>query len=63
MSCVRPGVFEVLAKLFLIVNALSAVDFPAFERPAKAISIPVSSGMERILGGARKKNAFYDNSV
>ena len=42
----RPGVLLVLAKFDWRVNVLIALDFPAFERPAKAISKPSSGGVD-----------------
>lgn len=44
MSWVRPGVRDVLASFPLSVKALIALDFPEFDRPAKATSEPVSGG-------------------
>ena len=44
ISCVRPGVFEVRANAFRPVSALISEDFPALERPAKAISSPFIGG-------------------
>lgn len=44
MSCVLPGVREVLASLLLPVRALIALDLPALLRPAKATSQPKSAG-------------------
>ena len=41
---VRPGVLLVRANPFRPVIALIALDFPAFERPAKATSTPTSGG-------------------
>src|SRR6476661_10137537 len=38
MCCVRPGVFEANASFFWLHSTLIAVDLPALERPAKAIS-------------------------
>jgi hypothetical protein len=43
-SCVRPGVFEANASRVWRVNTLMVVDFPALERPAKAISGSSSVG-------------------
>jgi len=36
-SCVRPGVFEVRARLVVPVSALISDDLPTLERPANAI--------------------------
>ncbi len=44
MSWVRPGVRDVLASFPLSVKVLIALDFPEFDRPAKATSEPVSGG-------------------
>src|SRR5262245_53789156 len=44
MSCVRPGVLLVRARSRRPVMALSALDLPAFERPANATSTPSSGG-------------------
>lgn len=44
MSCVLPGVRDVLANLLLPVSALMALDLPALLRPAKATSQPKSPG-------------------
>lgn len=44
MSCVRPGVRDVLASFRLPVSALMALDLPALLRPAKATSHPKSAG-------------------
>ena len=38
MCCVRPGVLLANASRFWLHSMLMAVDLPAFERPAKAIS-------------------------
>jgi hypothetical protein len=38
MSCVFPGVPDVLARPFLEVSILMSEDFPTFERPMKANS-------------------------
>ena len=40
----RPGVLLKKARRVLCVIALIALDLPAFERPAKATSAPVSGG-------------------
>ena len=48
-SCVRPGVFDVLARLLRLVSALSNDDFPTFDRPAKATSLTVGSGRNSSL--------------
>src|SRR5260363_173654 len=38
ICCVRPGVLLVKASRFCWQSVLIALDFPAFERPAKALS-------------------------
>ena len=45
ISWVLPGVLLVLANFRLFIMRLIALDFPTFERPAKATSVPLSSGM------------------
>lgn len=57
ISCVRPGVLLVRASLLLSVSVLIALDFPAFERPAKATSEPDSAGHSLMLGALVKKRA------
>src|SRR6185437_13137641 len=47
-SCVRPGVFEVRARLPLPVKALISDDLPTLERPAKAISVRSMGGKSAI---------------
>src|SRR5215213_3787903 len=42
--CVRPGVCEVRASVFRPVSALTRLDFPTLERPAKAISTLLMGG-------------------
>src|SRR4051812_40938127 len=42
--CVRPGVCEVRASVLRPVSALTRLDLPTFERPAKAISRPPIGG-------------------
>src|SRR3954469_19701371 len=59
MSCVRPGVFDVRARALCPVNALSALDLPAFERPAKATSAPWSKGNWVISWAASTKCALF----
>src|SRR5271154_3053765 len=43
--CVRPGVLEVRASVLRPVKALTRLDLPTFDRPAKAISGSPASGM------------------
>src|SRR5471030_2697324 len=47
MCWVRPGVLEANARPFWLHKMLMAVDLPALERPAKAISGTVVSGRSR----------------
>ncbi len=58
MSWVRPGVLLIRAKPFWLVKVFSALDLPAFERPAKATSIPESLGKRRISGALKVKVAL-----
>jgi hypothetical protein len=44
MSCVLPGVCEVLAKPFLPVSILISDDLPTFDRPIKAYSGFIGGG-------------------
>jgi len=44
MSWVLPGVLLTLASFFCPVMMLIALDFPAFERPQNATSVPTSGG-------------------
>src|SRR4249920_3286688 len=45
-SCVRPGVREMRARFLRPLSALTRLDLPTFERPAKAISTPFMGGSE-----------------
>src|SRR5674476_1646089 len=45
-SCVRPGVRDVRASALRLVSALTRLDLPTLERPAKAISTPRIGGSE-----------------
>ena len=54
-SCVRPGVFEVRARLLRLVSRLSSEDLPTLERPAKAISGTPGSG-RNLSSGADFRN-------
>ena len=47
MSCVRPGVLLTKARRRRPARALIALDFPAFERPAKATSGAPGLGSSR----------------
>src|SRR5258707_1355651 len=47
MSCVRPGVLLTNARRLRPASALIALDLPAFERPAKAISGTPGAGSSR----------------
>ncbi len=57
MLCVRPGVFDVLAKPFLINSELMSDDLPTFERPRKAISGRLSSTQCRFSKALFTKSA------
>src|SRR5258705_10915764 len=57
MCWVRPGVFDANASPFWLVRMLMAVDLPAFERPAKAISGACVSGKSRSWLTVVKKRA------
>ena len=57
MLCVRPGVFDVLAKLFLCNKELISDDFPTLERPKNAISRLPS------VGHCPARNALFTNSA
>src|SRR5947209_17362068 len=47
MSCVRPGVLLTKASRFRPVSVLMALDLPAFDRPANAISAMPGRGRSR----------------
>src|SRR6187549_437248 len=47
MSCVRPGVLLTKARRRRLASALMALDFPALERPTKAISGAAGAGSSR----------------
>ena len=51
------------ANFFWFVNVLIALDFPEFERPAKAISMPSSGGQDLRFGAPNKKWAFCSNGA
>ena len=55
ISWVRPGVLLVLASPRMRVSVFMALDLPAFERPAKATSQPLSAG-HCLSEGALVKN-------
>lgn len=55
---VRPGVLLVRASLPIAVIAFMALDFPAFERPAKATSAPMSVGQSSSRGALTRKRAL-----
>lgn len=57
-SWVRPGVFEVRARLAW-VRVFSALDLPALERPAKATSRPWSGGHWSTLAALMRKRACW----
>src|ERR1700730_4805100 len=53
-SWVRPGVCEVRARALRPVSALTRLDLPTLERPAKATSMPAIGGSVSIEGEAQK---------
>ena len=53
-SCVRPGVCEVRASVLRPVSALTRLDLPTLERPAKAISSPLHR--RQVVDPARRPN-------
>src|SRR5829696_4228453 len=62
-SCVRPGVCEVRASVLRPVSALTRLDLPTFERPAKAISTPFIGGRLSKRLAAQVKPASPANSL
>ena len=66
INWVRPGVLLVRARLFCSVSLFSALDFPALDRPAKAISTAFyniqkgNASAERILNVLNTKNTIID---
>jgi hypothetical protein len=54
---VHPGVLLVRESFLLLVSVLSALDFPALERPANATSAPRSGGHCLRLGALIKNFA------
>src|SRR5712671_6850599 len=61
-SWVRPGVWEVLARLLRLVSALMRLDLPTLERPTKAISSPFIEGRETAEPAADTKRHSGANS-
>src|SRR5215211_1041749 len=61
--CVRPGVFEMRASVRRPVSALTRLDLPTFERPAKAISSPVIGGRLSIALAAQTNPASPAKSL
>ena len=59
----RPGVFDVRARLWRPVSALTSEDLPTFERPAKAISGAPIGGRPSDLAAAKKKSHGPANSL
>ncbi len=57
MLCVRPGVFDVLARLFLTRSELMRDDFPTFDRPRKDTSGRMSAGHCKLV------NELFINSA
>ena len=60
---VRPGVWEVRARVFRPVRALTRLDLPTFERPAKAISTGPIGGRFFREFAAHMKSASPANSL
>src|SRR5690606_30812462 len=63
MCWVRPGVLEAKARPFWLVRILIAVDLPAFERPAKAISGTCVSGKSRSWLTVVKNRACHNLDI
>src|SRR5690349_24610121 len=59
MCCVRPGVLLANASRFWLQRMLMAVDFPAFDRPAKATSGCGVGGKSRKWLTVVKKRAWW----
>ena len=56
MDCFFLVLFKVLASFFWFAIELINVDFPEFERPQRAISLPLSSG-KSFLSVAAQQNS------
>ena len=56
IDCVLPGVLLVLANFLLELKELRILDFPEFDLPQIAISIPLSSGRSLYENPLIKKN-------
>src|SRR6478672_1666414 len=63
MCWVRPGVLEAKASFFWLHNMLMAVDLPALERPANAISGTCVFGKSRRLFTVVKKRACQSRDI
>src|SRR3982074_2373934 len=63
MCCVRPGVLEAKASFFWLHRILIAVDLPALERPAKAISGTCVFGKSRRWFAVVKKRACQSRDI
>ena len=61
--CVRPGVFEVRARVLRPVSALTRLDLPTFDRPAKATSISPVGGRPSSEPAAQTNSAGPANSL
>src|SRR3954451_17410099 len=61
-SCVRPGVCEVRASALRLVRALTRLDLPTLERPARAISTPSGGGSRSSVPAAAWKSQVEANS-
>jgi hypothetical protein len=55
--------FADISQPVVIGMVLSALDFPALDRPAKATSIPVAGGRSRRLCAEMKKLAFWNRGM
>src|SRR4051812_2266274 len=62
-SWVRPGVCEVRASVLRPVSALTRLDLPTFERPAKAISTPSIGGSPSTRLAAQMNSASPAKSL
>ena len=63
MSCVRPGVLLTKASRVWLTNVLIALDLPALERPANAISAPAEAGNNPGLATEVTKTAFLNRDM
>ena len=63
MCWVRPGFLEANANCFCCVNVLIHVDFPALERPTKAISGTSSAGKKCNSGAVVRNRAVCSHPI